>query len=241
MHGFDTTDDVLDIFVEPDGTWHWTDETELAFWVDHGAYKEADREHFFATAETVEKLIEAGSAPFDDEWVDWLPPAAPRMPSLPDGWHQVEGWDIALSSGRRYDAWRAGTTSRRSPTPGARSSARTVLRPPAALSLRQALKSVEYRRRPHVRQAKRTPMSLTGRPAEEPLRIRSLPWSVDIDGSRREEVDSAKITDYAEAPDDRLVLALEGRDQKGPRDALRPLRGLRVLGLHAHGRRRPAC
>ena len=40
-------------------------------------------------------------------------------------------------------------------------------------------------------------MSLTGRPADEPLRIRSLPWSVDIDGSRREEVDSAKITDYA--------------------------------------------
>jgi len=57
-------------------------------------------------------------------------------------------------------------------------------------------------------------MSLTGRPADEPLRIRSLPWSVDIDGSRREEVDSAKITDYAEAPDDKLVLALEGRDQK---------------------------
>ena len=57
-------------------------------------------------------------------------------------------------------------------------------------------------------------MSLTGRSADEPLRIRSLPWSVDIDGSRREEVDSAKITDYAEAPDDKLVVALEGRDQK---------------------------
>jgi len=57
-------------------------------------------------------------------------------------------------------------------------------------------------------------MSLTGRPADEPLRIRSLPWSVDIDGSRREETDAAKIMDYAAAPDDRLVLALESRDQK---------------------------
>src|SRR4051812_3352671 len=57
-------------------------------------------------------------------------------------------------------------------------------------------------------------MSLTGRSADEPLRIRSLPWSVDIDGSRREETDATKIVDYAAAPDDRLVLALEGRDQK---------------------------
>ena len=57
-------------------------------------------------------------------------------------------------------------------------------------------------------------MSLTGRPADEPLRIRSLPWSVDIDGSRREESDATKIMDYVAAPDDRLVLALESRDQK---------------------------
>ena len=57
-------------------------------------------------------------------------------------------------------------------------------------------------------------MSLSGRPADEPLRIRSLPWSVDIDGSRREETDAAKIMDYVAAPDDRLVVALESRDQK---------------------------
>jgi len=57
-------------------------------------------------------------------------------------------------------------------------------------------------------------MTLTGRSADEPLRIRSLPWSVDLDGSRREEQDAAKIIDYAAAPDDRLVVALEGRDQK---------------------------
>jgi hypothetical protein len=107
-HGFDTTDDVLDIFVEPDGTWHWTDETELAFWVEHGAYKQADHDLFFATGEAVEKLIEAGSAPFDDEWVDWQPPAGLVTPTLPEGWQHIEGWDIALSSGRRYDAWRDG-------------------------------------------------------------------------------------------------------------------------------------
>jgi RNA polymerase sigma-70 factor (ECF subfamily) len=57
-------------------------------------------------------------------------------------------------------------------------------------------------------------MSITGRSADEPLRIRSLPWNVDIDGSRREEQDAAKIMDYAAAPDDRLVQALESRDQR---------------------------
>jgi RNA polymerase sigma-70 factor (ECF subfamily) len=57
-------------------------------------------------------------------------------------------------------------------------------------------------------------MSLTGRPADEPLRIRSLPWSVDISGTRHEEQDATKVVDYATAPDDRLVLALESRDQK---------------------------
>jgi RNA polymerase sigma-70 factor (ECF subfamily) len=58
-------------------------------------------------------------------------------------------------------------------------------------------------------------MSLTGQPAGDPIRIRSLPWSVDIDGSRREETENAaKIMDYAAAPDDRLVMALESRDQK---------------------------
>jgi hypothetical protein len=107
-HGFDTTDDVLDIFVQPDGTWHWTDETELDFWLEHGAYKPEERAHFFATAEAMEKLIEAGAPPFDDEFVDWTPPAHFAMPTLPDGWHLVDGWDIALSSGRHYTAWRPG-------------------------------------------------------------------------------------------------------------------------------------
>jgi RNA polymerase sigma-70 factor (ECF subfamily) len=60
----------------------------------------------------------------------------------------------------------------------------------------------------------RTCMSLTGRSADEPLRIRSLPWSVDIDGSRRAEQDATKIVDYDVAADDRLVEALESRDQK---------------------------
>jgi len=52
------------------------------------------------------------------------------------------------------------------------------------------------------------------KPADEPLRIRSFPWNVDIRGSDRSEPDSIRIADYVAAPDERLVTALESRDQK---------------------------
>jgi RNA polymerase sigma-70 factor (ECF subfamily) len=51
-------------------------------------------------------------------------------------------------------------------------------------------------------------------PAEGPLRIRRLPWNVDISGPGRATSDSSRIADYGEAADDRLVTALESRDQK---------------------------
>jgi RNA polymerase sigma-70 factor (ECF subfamily) len=51
-------------------------------------------------------------------------------------------------------------------------------------------------------------------PAEKRLRIRLLPWSVDIRGKERDLTDAARIVDYAAAPDERLVTALEIRDQK---------------------------
>lgn len=49
-------------------------------------------------------------------------------------------------------------------------------------------------------------------PADKPLRIRSLPWNVDIN----EDASSgaASLTDYASASDDLLVSALEERDTK---------------------------
>ena len=56
-------------------------------------------------------------------------------------------------------------------------------------------------------------MSVDGR-SEKPLRIRSLPWSVDIKGSERSVSDSARISDYATAADERLVNALETRDTR---------------------------
>lgn len=51
-------------------------------------------------------------------------------------------------------------------------------------------------------------------PADKPLRIRALPWSVDIRGGIRRRRGAARITDYDAVPDDRLVAAVEGRDQR---------------------------
>lgn len=53
-----------------------------------------------------------------------------------------------------------------------------------------------------------------GGSSEKPLRIRSLPWSVDISGKGRRPPDSARIADYAATADERLVSALEQRDAK---------------------------
>ena len=50
-------------------------------------------------------------------------------------------------------------------------------------------------------------------PAGKPLRIRILPWSVDIKG-RAGAADSDEALDYSAAPDDRLILALEYRDEQ---------------------------
>src|SRR4051812_36151575 len=51
-------------------------------------------------------------------------------------------------------------------------------------------------------------------PADKPIAIRAFPWSVDIKGSERERADGERISDYATTPDDRLVVALESRDQR---------------------------
>jgi RNA polymerase sigma-70 factor (ECF subfamily) len=49
-------------------------------------------------------------------------------------------------------------------------------------------------------------------PADKPLHIHSLPWGVDIKGEAASG--AGPLTDYASAPDDQLVAALEERDAR---------------------------
>src|ERR687891_147360 len=50
--------------------------------------------------------------------------------------------------------------------------------------------------------------------AEKPLRIRAFPSSVDTKGGKRRARSRSGVPDYAAATDERLVEALEGRDER---------------------------
>jgi RNA polymerase sigma-70 factor (ECF subfamily) len=51
-------------------------------------------------------------------------------------------------------------------------------------------------------------------PANKPLKIRGLPFNVDIKGGRRGASRDDRIVDYKATPDERLVEALEDRDER---------------------------
>jgi len=51
-------------------------------------------------------------------------------------------------------------------------------------------------------------------PAKKPLRIRNLPFGVDIRGGRRGASQDDRIVDYKAATDERLVEALDSRDER---------------------------
>jgi hypothetical protein len=72
--GIDTADHALDIWVEPDRSWSWKDEDELAERVGHPSYwtaQEADA--IRAAGERLIPIIEAGTHPFDGTLIDFRP------------------------------------------------------------------------------------------------------------------------------------------------------------------------
>jgi hypothetical protein len=82
--GVDTTDLVLDIWVEPDRVWRWKDVDEMAERIGRPHYFDsAAAAEIRAEGERVVKLIEAGAYPFDGTHVDfrsdpaWTPLAVP--------------------------------------------------------------------------------------------------------------------------------------------------------------------
>jgi hypothetical protein len=88
--GFDTADHVLDIFVAPDGTWHWKDEDELAAAIEIGRFTPDEAAAIRAEGERVIRRIEARAWPFDAGYEHWrLDPAWP-IPSMPDDWNGDE-------------------------------------------------------------------------------------------------------------------------------------------------------
>lgn len=113
--GIDSTDQDLDVWVNPDRSWQWKDEDELTerlAFPDH--YWVSDEAAVRAEGLRMITLAEAGEFPFDGTWVDfrpnpaWGPPAA-----LPAGWRRPR----ARSGPPAPTRSRAGASRARLPQP----------------------------------------------------------------------------------------------------------------------------
>jgi Protein of unknown function (DUF402) len=82
--GFDTRDHLLDVWVEPDGSWAWKDEDELALAVELGLFEPAEAKAARAAGEKV-----VAEKPWPTGWEDWRPEPAWTPPILPKGWNVV--------------------------------------------------------------------------------------------------------------------------------------------------------
>lgn len=81
--GFRTTDQFLDVVVQPDLTWRWKDEDELAKAVAVGRLGADEADAIRREGERVVDDIIARREPFDGRWRDWRPDPDWTVPELP--------------------------------------------------------------------------------------------------------------------------------------------------------------
>ena len=88
--GVDSTDQVLDIWVEPNRTWRWKDEEEFAARTGRpGYFDAAEARAIRAEGERLVKLIEAGEFPFDGTHTRFRPDPGWGPLTLPAGWDRA--------------------------------------------------------------------------------------------------------------------------------------------------------
>ena len=80
----DTTDWALDVVVDPDGTWRWKDEDELAEAIELGVFDADGAARVRAEGERV-----IAERPWPTGWEDWRPLAGWGPLGLPRDWHVV--------------------------------------------------------------------------------------------------------------------------------------------------------
>jgi len=84
--GFDCTDMLLDLIVEPNlKDWRWDDEDELQEVVKAGLISPGTAKVLFAKGEEVRDMIMSGKSIFNG-WEKWRPDPAWKVPVLPEGW-----------------------------------------------------------------------------------------------------------------------------------------------------------
>ena len=84
--GYDTLDQMLDIWVEPDGSWRWKDWDELVEAEQAGIFTGAEADAIRAAGRRVidglDRLLPTG-------WEAWQPDPDWPLPTLPDGWDRT--------------------------------------------------------------------------------------------------------------------------------------------------------
>jgi hypothetical protein len=88
--GFDTTDHLLDIWIDPDRSWRWKDEDHLAEAVEIGLFTREKADAIRAEGERAIERIESWKPPFSKEWESWRPDSAWPLPQIPAGWDKRE-------------------------------------------------------------------------------------------------------------------------------------------------------
>ena len=95
--GMDTTDNTLDVVVDPQRHWRWKDADLLAARVEAGLTFPEEAAAFRAEGERVIAAIESRASPFDDAWTGWRARPGWAAPQLPPGWDSLPGADVDLN------------------------------------------------------------------------------------------------------------------------------------------------
>ena len=85
----DTNDHTLDVVVQPDLSWVWKDEDQLAERAANGVYVPDFAKRVRATAERALEILERRDHPFDGSLAEWMPDAGWAIPRLIEGWNEL--------------------------------------------------------------------------------------------------------------------------------------------------------
>ncbi len=87
--GLDYMDHMLDIVIDPDLSWRWKDEDEIAEAVSIGLVTQDWADEVRREGERVIGRLEARQSPFRDGWEHWRPDPDWPLPELPEGWDDI--------------------------------------------------------------------------------------------------------------------------------------------------------
>jgi hypothetical protein len=84
--GFDSRDNILDLWSGPDGEWHWKDEDELAWDIENGRTAPESEADLRAEGERALARFKRRDPPLDRSWLDFRPDPTWSVPVLTAGW-----------------------------------------------------------------------------------------------------------------------------------------------------------